>query len=254
MSAHKDIAIPPTIASMVDARERAVLALRKVYDAIEHAQAECAHIARHAFPAEVAGRLSLPEAIKEVDRRAWREAFTLGGFDRIWDAEARRKFNDSLSYSVPEFNDANLRATLLEYLPQQDLMFKRGAVTLLRRLSGNYKSNADSGFKLGPRSVVGGWSAPSFGRGFQVSYYRQDEVRDLLRIVAVLSGLEFHPGEALAAVNRAWAEKQPYEAFGLRLVAFRNQNVHVYLDQTLLDRINTLIADYYGDRAVGEAA
>lgn len=254
MSMHKDIAIPPTIASMVDARERAVLALRKVYDAIDHAQAECSHIARHAFPAEIAGRLSLSEAIKELDRRAWREAFTLGGFDRIWDAEARRKFDESLRNNVPEFSEANLRATLLEYLPQQDLMFKRGAVTLLRRLSGDYKSNADSGFKLGPRSVVTAWASSSFSRGMCVSHYRQDEMRDLLRVVAVLSGVEFMPGEAIAAVNRAWADRRPYEALGLRLVAFRNHNVHVYLDAPLLDRVNTLIADYYGDRALGEAA
>lgn len=256
MSFHKDIAMPPTLAGMSEARDKAVMSIRAVFEAAERAEADAAMIHRHAFPAEVMGRLCLPEAIKELDRRAWRQAFTLGGFDRIWDAEARRKFDESLRYNVPEFTEANLRATLLEYLPQQDLMFKRGAVTLLRRLSGDYKSNSDAGFKLGPRSVVRMWASPTFSptRGMQISYHHQAEVSDLLRIVAVLSGVEFDPGKSIAAVNAAWYEGSDYNAYGLRLVPFRNQNVHIYLSPQLLDRVNALIADYYGDRALGEAA
>lgn len=256
MSIYKDIAIPPTLAGMCEARDEAVASIHLVFAAFDRARADAAMVSRHAFPSEIVGRLGKSEAIKELDRRAWREAFTLGGFDRIWDAEARRTFDESLRYSVPEFTEANLRATLLEYLPQQDMMFKRGAVTLLRRLSGDYKSNADSGFKLGPRSVVRMWASPTFSksRGMQISYHHHAEVSDLLRIVAVLSGVEFDPGKSIAAVNAAWYDGSAYEAYGLRLVPFRNQNVHVYLSPELVNRVNNLIAEFYGDRALGEAA
>lgn len=256
MSIYKDIAIPPTLSGMCEARDKAVTSIHAVFDAFGRAQADSAMVSRHAFPSEIMGRLGKSEAIKELDRRAWREAFALGGFDRIWDAEARTKFDESLRYNVPEFNQQNLRATLLEYLPQQDMMFRRGAVTLLRRLSGDYRSNAEAAFKLGPRSVVRMWAAPSYSRThtLQVAYHHHAEVSDLLRIVAVLSGVEFNPGQAIAAVNAVWHDHQDYEAYGLRLVPFRNQNVHVYLSAQLLDRVNGLIAEFYGDRALGAAA
>ncbi len=256
MSMFTEIVMPATIASMIEDRDRAIAAMSNLYRSVELAREAAIMIDRYAMPYAVSPRIPLDDAKKEIDRTCWQKSFRIGGFDRIWDSVAKTEFENSLKILVPEFTDANLRATLLEYIPQQEMMFQRGAVTLLRRLSYSYKSNTNSAFKLGSRSVVNAWAEMSWSKSSrsQVRHQKQEQVADLLRIIAVLSGVSFEAGEAVAAVNAAWHNDEDYEAYGLRLVPHKNGNVHVYMSPQLLDRVNALIADFYGDFALGDAS
>ncbi len=250
---HTEIALPPTLAGMCAERDAAHAAIDAVYAAAEKAAAAAAMIERYAMPHGVSPKIAIDEAKKEIDRFCWQKAFRLGGFDKVWDSVAKQEFENSLKSKVPEFNDGNLRSTLLEYLPQQEMMFKRGAVTMLRRLSKGYKSNAEARFKVGRRSIVTVWAEKSWSKpgAMQISYARQSEVSDLLRIVSVISGVDFDAGQAIAGVNASWHLAGRYDAYGLSLVPFTNGNVHVYMSEQLLDRVNGLIADFYGAKTLG---
>lgn len=252
MSIHTDIALPQTLSDVLRARDETVRYIREAFACHERAEAAASVLLRYAMPAECRPRYSLEQAIKEIDQRMWRCSFRLAGFDDMWDAKAAQDFEKSIARDTPEFTDANLRATFIELLPQRGEMFNRGLVRLFQDLSGNYKSN--NAFKIGQRMVAGYWTVPAYRGGREINYHRQNTVRDLLRVLYKLTERPFDPGKALGAVNTAWQigeYRDPY----LRMVPFKNGNVHIYIiDEPLRNRINNIISEYYGGRALAEAA
>lgn len=255
MSLSTTLRLPPTIAEMVGNRDRAVAYLREAGRCIDQAEEAATMIRRHAMPFGARFQQPLDRLIAELDRVAWREAFRIGGFEAVWDAQARKEFDDSLEKDPPEFTEANLRANLLEYLPQKDHLFARGLVTIFRRLSGDYKRHAHAGFSVPQKIVVQRWSALSFTGGRMIAYYYNDEVRDFMRVIYKLTEREFDYGPVQSLINAAWTQGEPFQDEYVVLKAHKNGNVHIHIkDRALLARINTVVADYYGGNALGEAA
>ncbi|MDP1543146.1 MAG: DUF4942 domain-containing protein [Polycyclovorans sp.] len=255
MSLSTTLRLPPTIAEMVDNRDRAVAYLREAGRCIDQAEEAATMIRRHAMPFGARFQQPLDRLIAELDRVAWREAFRIGGFEVVWDAQARKEFDDSLEKCPPEFTEANLRDNLLEYLPQKDHLFARGLVAIFRRLSGDYKRHSHAGFSVPQKIVVQRWSGLSFAGGRMIAYYYNDEVRDFMRVLHKLTEREFDYGPVQSLINAAWAQGEPFQDEYVVLKAHKNGNVHIHIkDRALLARINTVVADYYGGNALGEAA
>ena len=255
MSLSTTLRLPPTIAEMVGHRDRAVAHLREAGRCIDQAAEAATMIREHAMPFGARFQQPLDTLIAELDRKAWREAFRIGGFEVVWDAQARKEFDDSLEKCPPEFTEANLRDNLLEYLPQKDHLFARGLVTIFRRLSGDYKRHADAGFSVPQKIVVQRWSGISFAGGRMIAYYYDDEVRDFMRVLYKLTDREFDYGLVHSLINAAWVDGESFEDAYVSLKAHKNGNVHIHIkDRALLARINTVVADYYEGNALGEAA
>jgi hypothetical protein len=255
MSLSTTLRLPPTIAEMVGHRDRAVSHLREAGRCIDQAEEAATMIRRHAMPFGARFQQPLDRLIAELDRVAWREAFRIGGFEAVWDAQARKEFDDSLEKCPPEFTEANLRDNLLEYLPQKDHLFARGLVTIFRRLSGDYKRHADAGFSVPQNMIVRSWSSASYFRGRMIAYYYSDEVRDFMRVLYKLTDREFDYGPVQSLINAAWGDNLAFEDEYVVLIPHKNGNVHIHIkDRALLARINTVVADYYEGNALGEAA
>ena len=255
MSLSTTLRLPPTIAEMVRHRDQAVAHLREAGRCIEQAAEAATMIREHAMPFGARFQQPLETLIAELDRKAWREAFRIGGFEAVWDAKARKEFDDSLEKNPPEFNAANLRANLMEYLPQKDHLFARGLVAIFRKRSGDYKRHADAGFSVPQKMIVRSWSSASYFRGRQIACYYDGEVRDFMRVLYKLTEREFDYGPVQSLINAAWAQGEPFHDEYVVLKAHKNGNVHIHIkDRALLARINTVVADYYGGNALGEAA
>lgn len=247
------VALPPNLRDMIDARDVAVMSLHKLYAAADEAKRRCEGVANYGMPDGVYPRVNLDDAMRGVDRMAWRSAFRIGGFDMVWDAQAKREFEESIARDkVPEFSESNLRATLLEYLPRRDELFARGLVRVFRTLSRDYRSNDDAAFKVPRKMILSMFAQRSFSRGMQMNYHRTQELVDMMRVSRHFDGQPFDVGDIQAGINRAWADGE-FNDGTIRMVPFGNGNVHCYwLKPDVLNKVNATIAGYCGN-AIGAA-
>lgn len=254
MSIHRDIALPQTLSDLVRTREEVVALITKAHAIFDEAKARAESIGRYTISMEVLPRVGLNQAIRDIDRKSWRAAFDLAGFNQIWDAKAIDDFEESLRHQPAPFTDAAVRGTFLDLLPRRDEFFARGLVRTFRMLSGNYKRHENAAFEVPRKLICGYWCRQSYASDSMVvnDSARGDEFRDFLRVVWTLTDRTFDPRAIVAEIQRQWQEAGEYRDQYIRLIPYRNQNVHIHiLSEPLRDRINGVIAEFYGERAVG---
>lgn len=255
MSIHTDIAVPQTLSDLIRTREEVVALITKAHEVFDEAKARAESIGRYTISMEVLPRVGLNQAIQEIDRKCWRAAFDLAGFNQIWDAKAIAGFEESLRRNPAPFTDDAVRGTFLDLLPRRDEFFARGLVRTFRMLSRNYKRHENAAFEVPRKLICGFWCRPSFASDNHMlvnDSARGNEFRDFLRVVWTLTDRTFGPRAIVAEIQRQWQEAGEYRDQYIRLIPYRNQNVHIHiLSEHLRDRINGVIAEFYGERAVG---
>lgn len=197
------------------------------------------HLEPHFF-----SKYNLPEAENinsEIDRKAWRKLISVTGFSQIFDAVAMDAFDKALDNNPPEFTEANALATIERLSADAGMMFSRGLVSIFKRLSGEYKSH--SAFKVQKKMIIKnlrGWSG--------VAHDKTDMINDLDRVLCGLTSREYKPyalvGNLTNAIQKHGGE---YEDSYISCKFFMNGNAHIVIkEQGLIDRINDIIADWYG--------
>lgn len=177
----------------------------------------------------------------EIDRKAWRKLMSVTGFSNIFDAVAMDDFDKALDNNPPEFTEANALATIERLSADAGMMFSRGLVSIFKRLSGEYKSH--SAFKVQKKMIIKnlrGWSG--------VAHDKTDTINDLDRVLCGLTSREFKPYELVGKLTESLRKHTgEYENIYISCKFFKNGNAHIVIkDQGLIDRINDIIADWYG--------
>jgi hypothetical protein len=222
------------MAKLTDATAREVIEYGLGCDAIPRAQQE--------------------EAVKDIDRSYWRMAFERTGFMQLLDAESRKKFDNDIQKNPPEFNIGNIRSTFLDLSQNAEKMFNDGIVNVFRRLSGGYMTN--DVFKVGDKIISEYMTEPNWSGGRRISYGRgEDEINDIDRVFKILDGKKHQPRELSSALNGVFREKSDYEDDYYKARTFKNGNLHLWFKRTdLLERVNVIIAQYYGGNAISKGA
>lgn len=202
------------------------------------------------YPVSIKSSLSHTEDFtKEIDRRFWKHAFSLTGFSKYMDKEARAEFERSLVNNPPAFNMENIRATFLQAYQESELFFNRGLVNIFKRLSGKYKTN--DAFKVNKKIIISNWFRGSKMFGLDVNYHAQDEMDDLNRIFTVLDGKDYKEYVFSSALRQAVRDGF-YEDEYFKIRMFKNGNAHLWFKRLdLLDMANEIIAKWYGENKLG---
>jgi predicted RNA methylase len=175
---------------------------------------------------------------QEVDRGVWRYLIDATKLESLMDHKAREQFRDQLMKDPPEATAANCRATMEQFAGDADMIFKRGVAECFSNLDRRFRSH--DGFKIGSRMVLA-YAFDGFG-SFVAS--AREKLIDVERAIYVLDGKQRpdHYNAGIAGLISA-------ETRGLQ-----NGNAHVwFLRDDLLERVNLLLAEYYGE-ALGAGA
>lgn len=241
-----DVTIPKTVSDLIADRHKAASHLQDVQRSISLAQDVCKQSGTHLFPIHhFRGWKGAQEAVKDLDRAFWRRAMAITGFNKYMDKIARADFERELENRPPEFNESNVRATLIDAMAQADEFMNRGIVELFKNLSGNYRTN--DAFKVGKKIILQRWFVKFCG-DVSVNYQAEPEMNDLDRVLKVLDGAKFQEYEFSSALRKARGE---FENNYVRIKMFKNGNAHLWFKrEDLLERINDIIAAWYGGNAI----
>lgn len=264
------LAIRASIDQIEAGRNRAIALYAEAFDLVAEAQ-------RAAAIASPRGTYELPllsnrggypegdrdkflEAVRRsVDRSVWNHLLASTGLDTLMDKTARDDFRAQCEKDPPPATAENCHATMSQLLGDADLIFKRGIATAFSRLDRRFRSH--DGFKVGARMVL----SNCFGvDGWWNHWAKHDETLiDVERAVYLLDGKAppMRDGGIVGAIKlaketaganfRAASFEASTEYF--RAKVFKNGNAHLWFTRDdIVDRINLLLADYYG-AALGAA-
>lgn len=195
------------------------------------------------------------EAVRRpMDRSIWKHLLQVTQMDRLMDATAKQQFHNQLDKDPPPATADNCRATIEQLIGDADTIFKRGIATAFTRLDRRFRSH--DGFKIGSRVVISYFA----DRNGYIDRSRGDILQDIERTFSVLDGKD--TPERAGGINGALGLSargygpQSYDAQSdyFRVKVFKNGNAHVYFKRDdLVERVNLLLADYYG-AALGAGA
>lgn len=192
----------------------------------------------------------LAETTKVLDRSIWKHLLQSTGLEKLMDRQEVQQFNHQVEQDPPPATAENCLATMERLVGDADLIFKRGIANAFSKLDRRFKSH--DGFKIGSRIVLT-YAFDLFG-----SWGRDQDatLRDVERAFCLLDGKE-QPERSAGIVGAcdekrrngrvlergAWEAESDY----FRVKAFKNGNAHVWFKRDdLLERVNLLLADYYG--------
>lgn len=236
-----------TLADYESLVKQGIQRIKDTYRSRDLAQEAFEQLGSHIMPSELVYRMpKIDELVDSVNRSAWRKLMSVTGLADTLDAVAMAEFDKSLeSVPVVEFTADNARATIAKLAGDQDMMFKRGLVELFKKLSGNYRSH--DAFKIQKRSITKMMHTDWYGIGHEAV----DLCNDIDRVFRGLTGREFVPYAFQGELEMAIRSGKDYDDGYITVKLFQNGNAHLYIkDQALIDRINGIIAEWYGDRAI----
>lgn len=257
MSIYKHIAQRASIEDYERHVQQGIAKIEDAYRLLEQAQEALGPIGCHVLPSHLTLQLPKIESVRrEIWRKTWMHTFDATGLKQIMDAQACDEFDQTLERNPPEYTADNVKATFLEMASQADTLFQRGIVNVFRRLSRNYKSHTNQPFVVPPKIIMSYSCRPDYGGGTAWCHGQaSDRINDIDRVIKTLDGQKHIPRSAESAMNAAWRDSDEFEDAYYKARCFRNQNVHLTFKRAdLLEQANQLIADYYGNRALGDAA
>lgn len=81
------------------------------------------------------------------------------------------------------------------------------------------------------------------------------QLDDIDRVFKTLDKKRFQPRQLESGLNAAFKDRQVFEDDYYRAKGFRNGNLHLeFKRDDLLERVNELIAEHYGENKLGSAA
>lgn len=189
--------------------------------------------------------------MQEVDSEAWQYLMNESGLRTFMDADARRKWDESLHKGkAPELTIDTLKATFTNlYLARSD-MFERGVIAVFRRLSWDYKTNKP--FAFGRRVILQRIRGSVTGNGNSLGYVSNsntDELDDLTRVLSVLDGKPEpdHREGWHSRLNqvRTTADRHAETRY-MQVKCFRNGNAHLLFKRMdLVEKMNQILAKHY---------
>jgi hypothetical protein len=252
-----DIAIPTRITDVCDARDSALVKIRKAYDLMISAKIELEDICSYAFPSrEISPRLSFEDAVKQIDISLWRYCFDYTGLMQIMDAEAKKNFMRDVETDAPPFALEHIRMTFLQLMQDSETMFARGLVNVFLKLSRNYKTNTNEPFKVNKRAVLTGMVDPSYAGGLHIHYreWASSTLNDIDRVFLSLDGQKHIPRALENAISVAWKATRSgafFENDYFRIKGYLNGNMHIEFKRLdLLEKANLIIHNYYKGSAL----
>lgn len=183
-----------------------------------------------------------------LDAACWRRVLDIVGLKSIMDRTAIDELESQLQHDPPPFTLDNVEATVIARMGESDLIFKRGIARVFSDLDRRFKSH--DGFKVGSRIIIDGvfnaWGSFDYG------HRKAATLNDVERTFAVLDGkreVTSKVVEGLRGVNQGFGcTAGVFETDYFRVRHFKNGNVHLWmLRDDLVEKVNLLLADYYGD-------
>ena len=244
-----ELAIRKTISEISQHRDNAIQHLRNINRSMELYIEECKQIGQYVGNNRHLS-IDLERAIKDVDRRSWRTAFSMTGISAYMDAKARNDFDHELENNPPEFTRDNIQSILLSAMQESEMMFKRGVVEIFKKLNGDYKRH--DAFKLNKKLICSHWFVRC--RVFNcidVNYRADDEITDLERALLLLDGKKYTNPSLCYKIKESLRESLVFEDDYIKIRAYKNGNAHINIKrEDLVDKINEIISDWYGSSAV----
>lgn len=236
------VAIPTSITDLIEVRNAAVKRIDSIFEIFEGGEELCKE---HdiSFAYGITGRDKKDHYIKKLDESFWRKSFAKAGFYKVMDAQAVDEFWKSMEVDVPAFNMENIRATVINFLSQSEMIFKRGLVNVFESLSGNYHSH--NSFKIKKKMIISGCVG---SRGY-VEYNMGVKFNDMDRVICHLLSVEHVDSKLTDGISEAWRSGNDYEDRNIIVKGFSgNGNAHlIFKEQGLINKINDLIAEYYNE-------
>lgn len=240
-------AVPKTLLDMQISRDEAIATYQNVVNMIAESKKR---LGDYIYPNSYEIRNWKEDFTKELDTNLWRYAFRKTGLERYMDAKAKQDFERSLESKVPEFTVENIRSIVFYAAQDADTMFARGIVNTFHRLSDDHKTNTNKRFTVNPKAIIKHVFGSNFCGGLSVNRYSIDMLSDIDRVVKVLDGQKFEAHELECKINDCYKQTQTtiYEDDYYRIKGHKNGNAHIeFKRQDILDKINLIIAKYYGD-------
>lgn len=195
---------------------------------------------------------------KHTDACVWLRLLRETGMENLMDAKARDEFfHKNLGENVIEVNEDNVSATLQGFRETAKLIFQRGLAETFSRLDKRFKSH--DAFKIGSRIIL----THAFDQYGSWNHWSRTtaEIKDVERVLAILSGKTPNPGALVAAIDASRTSYGPRQGTAsteyLTIRTFKNGNAHLWFtDPKLVEKLNLVLADYYGQvlpDAVGPA-
>lgn len=186
---------------------------------------------------------------RPLDRSIWAYLLQATSLDRLMDSAAKKEFRAQIEKDPPPATAENCLATMERLLGDSGMIFKRGIANAFSGLDRRFRSH--DGFKVGGRIVL---TCFANSWGYIEHAGRRETLLDVERTFYVLDGKP-QPDASGGIIGALSLAKPPgmnaatYEASSdyFRVKVFKNGNAHVYfLRDDLVDRVNLLLADYYG--------
>lgn len=256
----RDVALKKTLQDYCDSRDKVRSMYAHGIKALQDAQEISKGVLEYGIGGYIMPRDSESEVLRRIDASYWRAALDLTKLSTIMDATAMKQFRDALdTKDMPDFTMDSVQATFLEMFQKRDEMFGRGCWEVFRKIKpGRWVSNDKEPFKIGTgRIVMSFWMESRVWCDYpRLNYSNRDTVNDVDRIFRVLDGKPPNPGGLESALN-GFFKDNPTEAFEneyFRVRGFANGNAHIwFLRHDLVDKLNSVIADYCGGNALADA-
>lgn len=267
MNMHTQIALPTTIADLVEeyegkaaGMEAAITAFKAAETALDSAATvQGVYVERNLTPAYLH-----PDTLrKNLRKSGWQAVYRRLNIEALTGANDKRLFERAMA-DPPPLTVANAKATFGDYLIRPRFHVLRGVAEVFTSLDPAYKShsNVRIGVKgLPKRIILNGWGSYS-------SSYARDRFQDMVRALAALRNQpplewcemldidEQHKAGGDAVMNGRTIMRyspgradEPWTApdRGLTIRKFANGNAHVFFDKWALLDINRALGEFYGE-------
>lgn len=174
---------------------------------------------------------------------AWLAIYKRLGFDNVFSAEDKRKFDQSLTSPAP-LNMENLQATFGRYWENPRYYILKGLAEAFCQLDKFYKSHSNFGIGvkgLPKRAIIryfGGYGS-----------WGSDQLKDMCEAMLQVTG---ESGLSQDERQLIYGSKLRMEDFklprlGLEVRTFQNGNAHVYFNKRALHVVSEAMHEFYGD-------
>lgn len=171
---------------------------------------------------------------KQADSKIWGHIVELGQFKKLMTVKQQRKLSEQIEKCPPVTIDT-VTATFSDLLASRPDMLHDLIETAFLERSKGYKSNL--GMKINKRQVVNGVFCKYGFRNW--GSHPCDRLDDIAKAIAILTGTE-----QINITNELQADSEITRFDGkVRFKAFKNGNVHIWIDDNeLLERLNDVLA------------
>ena len=238
----------------IEKRNKAILIAKEIADKVNELNSigvgGCAGLAaafqatKFSFYSDEA-RSNLPKINEYIDTKFWHSVIDRSSITAVMHSQMKEQFLGQLSDKPLEFSRENVYGTLMHYMENRWVIYVDGAVKLFRSLDKSFKTN--DGIKVKNKII---FKDALGAHGYSFRGVARDRIIDLERIFMIMDGVDptkiaYDEWSAMKIQENSVGEDVQLAYFKAK--TFLNGNIHITLTRPdLVDRLNTLIAETYG--------